>query len=77
MNPHRIFMNHMAHDQVYWNDKSHTMSIGGWRQYLDFWAFPDDLKIEKLNYNLDEAKIESQKQLEIFKETLTNPSTVM
>mmetsp|Transcript_46017 Transcript_46017/g.92319 ORF Transcript_46017/g.92319 Transcript_46017/m.92319 type:complete len:164 (-) Transcript_46017:147-638(-) len=37
---HRCFINHTKFDQTTWNEGEVTMSVEGWQQYLEFWAFP-------------------------------------
>jgi hypothetical protein len=36
--PHRIIINHKDKPQSYY-DNGGSMSIYGWKQYLEFWAF--------------------------------------
>jgi hypothetical protein len=31
------------------------MTVEGWSHYYDFWAYPDDLKMSRLEYELDKA----------------------
>lgn len=51
--PHRMFINHPDHDQAYWNDPAHKMSLHGFAHYMEFWAYPGNLRITGLDYEMD------------------------
>lgn len=40
--PMRMMVNHESHSQAEWNDGA-SMTVEGWEQYLEFWAFPNNL----------------------------------
>ena len=53
------------------------MSVLGWAHYYEFWAYPGDLEIDKLEYDLDKAKIVSQKPRGVFDQELENNSSIV
>lgn len=55
--PWRMMLNGYWQNQDYWNQPSNTMDVYGWHHYYEFWAYPDDLQIVSLDYDLDKAQI--------------------
>ena len=53
------------------------MSVLGWAHYYEFWAYPGDLEIASLDYDLDKAKVISQKPIAVFDEELENDSSII
>lgn len=47
--------------QKYWNDPKNLMNISGWKHFYEFYAFPDDLKISGIEYDLEKALVVKQK----------------
>lgn len=43
-NPHRIMVNHGSLPQLEWN-KGASMSVAGWSEKMEFWAFPPKLAV--------------------------------
>lgn len=38
---HRCFINHPKFDQKTWDETEVSMTVEGWEQYLEFWAYPN------------------------------------
>lgn len=51
-----MMLNLPSYSQDYWN-KGNPMSVLGWSHYYQFWAYPNDLEISRLEYKLDKAKL--------------------
>lgn len=48
-----MMINHPDHDQAYWNDPANKMNIGKFSHYYEFWAYPGDMRITGLDYDMD------------------------
>ena len=53
------------------------MSVLGWAHYYEFWAYPGDLEIASLDYDLDKAKVISQKPIGVFDGKYENDSSII
>lgn len=63
--PYRMYVNHPAFSQRYWNDEANLMSVKGWKPHMDFWAYPDNIKEESLTYLWTQAKTTSSRVVHV------------
>ena len=59
--PHRMMLNHNYKTQEYWNNEKNSMTFAGWTHFYEFWAYPEDLKISGIEYDLDKALVVESK----------------
>lgn len=50
------------------------MTRSGWTHYYEFWAYPSDLKIAGLKYDLANAEVLKKDKVTVYEKTLKNDS---
>lgn len=58
--------------QKYWNNPKNKMNYNGWTHFYEFWAYPEDLKIASLDYDLTKAQVVKQNPKTVYEHLESN-----